>query len=124
MTGVKPSRLAVHHPRVRFDEGIGIAVNGLAVEGDGGECYHRREFQLEQLAPGSRQSLDGGPLSEDAIAEPGHGIAATLDDIAEQRIVRAVGDAEDSLKVRQSDELGGARRDGNSDCHAANVCFT
>jgi hypothetical protein len=51
--------------------------------------------------------------------EPGHGVAAPLDDAAEQRIIRAVGDAEDGLEVRQSSELGGAGRDGDGDGYTA-----
>jgi hypothetical protein len=62
---------------------------------------------------------DVRPCGEDAVAEPGDGIAASLDDISEQRIVGAVADAENSLEVRQSDELGGAGRDGNGDGHTA-----
>jgi hypothetical protein len=77
------------------------------------------ELQLEQLPPGSGQGLDDGALSEDAVAEPGDGIAAPLDDVAEQRVIGAVGDAEDSLEVRQSDELGGGGRNGDGDCHTA-----
>jgi hypothetical protein len=55
-----------------------------------------------------RQGLLHGPLGEDTVAKPGYGIAASLDDVAEQRVIGAVGDAEDSFEVRQSDKLGGA----------------
>jgi hypothetical protein len=119
MAGVGPVRLAEHDPGLRFGERVGIAVYGLAVEDDGGGCYHRREFQLKQLAPGSGQSLDNGALSEDAVTEPGDDIAAPLDDVAKQRVVRAVGDAEHGFQIGQQDQLGGAGRNGDGDCHTA-----
>ena len=122
MAGVGPVRLAEHDPGFGFGQCVGIAVHGLAVEGDGGKGDDRGDFQLEELPAGSRQGLLDGSLSEDAVTEPtepGDGIAAPLDDVAEQRVVGAVADAEESLEVRQSDELGGAGRDGNGDGHAA-----
>ena len=108
VAGVNPVRLAEHDPGLWFRERIGIAVHGLALEGDGGERNNRREFQLQKLPPGPCQSLYDGALGEDPVAEPSNGVAASLDNIAEQRIVCDVGDAEDRLEVRQSDELGGA----------------
>jgi hypothetical protein len=119
MTGIEPTRLAVHHPRVRLRQRVGIALHGLAVECDGGQGDNGSEFQLEELPTSPRQGLDDSALGEDPVAEPSDSIAAPLDHVAEQRIGRAVGDAEDSLEVRQGDEIGGAGRDANGDCHTA-----
>jgi hypothetical protein len=111
-------------PSLGSGQRVGVAVYGLAVEGDGGERYHRREFQLEQPAPGSGQGLYDGALGDGPVAEPGDGVAATPDDGTEQRIVCAVGDAEEGLEVGQSDELGRAGGNGNADCPTTTACFT
>jgi hypothetical protein len=89
---IGPVRLTEYDPGLGLGERVGGAVHGLAVESDGGERDDRGEFQLEQLAPRSGQGLDDGTLSEDAVTEAGNGIAAPLNDVAEQRIVGAVGD--------------------------------